>query len=75
MIKGQDLFKELKKLTSVQEKLVKDGKEFEASLLQASILQVKLLLNIRQNQVVDLNHRGVDLIKPKTRDGETHEES
>ena len=69
MIKSEHAHTELAKLEEVKKSLEKAGKHYESASLQASILAVKLLLNIRQNQVVDLTSRSVELIKPKIKNG------
>lgn len=69
MIKSEHAHTELAKLDDVRQSLEKAGKHYESALLQSQILAVKLLLNIRQNQVVDLTSRSVELIKPKAKHG------
>lgn len=65
MIKGEHLHKELTGLGDVVGQLEKAGKVYEAAMLKSNLLNTKLLLNIRQNQVAIMQHEGVELIKPK----------
>lgn len=69
MIKSEDLLKEINILEGVINKLG-HKRFYEAALLKSQILSLKLLLNIRQNQVILLSSQGVKLIKPKGRDEE-----
>lgn len=63
MLKANDLHTEITNLEKTIEALSKDGKVYESALLKSNVLQLKLLLNIRQNQVADMTARGVSLIK------------
>ena len=61
MIKGEHLHKEITNLNEVAKGL-KDP--FQHAMVQIGVLSLKLLLNIRQNQVAIMNAQGVELIKP-----------
>jgi hypothetical protein len=60
MIRAEDLYTEIEKLDAILKELVNP---FEKALIKAQILGLKLLLNIRQNQVATM--RDDQLIKPK----------
>lgn len=62
MIKGEHLHKEITAINDLQ-KTLKDP--FQKTAVQIGVLALKLLLNIRQNQVAIMNHQGIELIKPK----------
>lgn len=57
MIRSEHLHKEISRIEDYINKECDD--DFKKYLLKASVLQIKLLLNIRQNQVKDLSHQGV----------------
>lgn len=62
MLANKDLSMEIREL----EKVVDANKEknpLGAAQLKAQILLLKLMRNIRTNQVLQLNHEGVDLVK------------
>lgn len=61
MIKGEHLHKEITTLNEVAKGL---KNPFEHAMVQIGVLSLKLLLNIRQNQVAIMTAQGVDLIKP-----------
>jgi hypothetical protein len=69
-IKSEHLFKEVESIKEVAEKLESDGELFESNMLKAQTLMIKLLLNIRQNQVAIMNEQGVKLIRPRSRNEE-----
>lgn len=60
MISNKHLFEELKELEAVCKKT---DNEYERALLKSNILIVKLLQNVRTNQVLSLEGSGIDLIK------------
>lgn len=66
MIRGEHLHSEVNKLTEQAKEL----KGFEKAMIQSQTLLLKLLLNIRQNQVAIMNAQGVELVKPKAKNEE-----
>lgn len=67
MLKSEHLHDEIKSLEDLSTKLYNEGKIYEAGSIRANVLALKLLLNIRQNQVADMTARNVSLIKPSNR--------
>jgi hypothetical protein len=65
MIKGEHLHKEITEVTNIANEVKTDDK-FKYAVLKVGTLALKLLLNIRQNQVVIMTAQGVETIKPKT---------
>lgn len=65
MLKSEHLYNEVEVLDKVAKQLEADGKLYESAMLKSSLLQTKLLLNIRQNQVATMTAQGIQLIKPK----------
>jgi hypothetical protein len=63
MIKSEHLHKDITDLVAVEnsDKL----SLYEKAMLRASILNLKLLVNIRQNQVQIMNAQGVPTLKAK----------
>jgi len=60
MIKGQDLNIELKKL----DLKISKSSITNSDVVKAITLLIKLARDIRQNQVLMMKERGIDLIKP-----------
>lgn len=63
MITSQDVHAEVNTLEETIKTLEGQGKPFEAALLKAQSISIKLLLSLRQNQVKDLTLKGVNLKK------------
>jgi len=70
MLSNKDIFKEGKDAEDVRSKLESD---YEKAMLKMAILHVKLLHNIRTNQVEIMKATQVPLKEPK-KDGETTEQ-
>lgn len=56
MIRGEHLHKEINEMKAVSDELLAktEGKSFEGNVLKGITLILKMLLNIRQNQVAGL---------------------
>lgn len=72
MIKGEHLHKEITILGETA-KTSKDPLVLQKAQLTADILALKLLLNIRQNQVAIMTAQGIELIKPNRQNGAVEE--
>ena len=68
MLANADMHKEI---ALVDEHIAKEKEPVIKLILKMLTLQVKLLHDIRSNQVTDMEHRGVALIKPKRKPVET----
>jgi len=69
MLANKDLSTEIKELEKVVDKS-KEKNELGAAQLKAQVLMLKLLRNIRTNQVLIMRHEGIELIKPSRADDE-----
>ena len=67
MIKSGDLNEEIDDLKALAEEFKKDDRLYEAGVLKAMALSLKLLLNLRQNQTRIMEAQGVKLAVPKAR--------
>lgn len=65
MIRSEDLHNELVMLKTASDKLANDGKIFESCVIQAFSILIKLVLNIRQNQVNRMRQDGIKFTVPK----------
>lgn len=63
MIKSEHLHKDITELVAIEKEL---KSPYERAMLRASILNLKLLVNIRQNQVQIMTAQGVPTLKAKT---------
>ena len=63
MIKSEHLHKDIETLVNIEKNL---QSPYEQAMLRASILNLKLLVNIRQNQVQIMNAQGVPTLKAKS---------
>ena len=63
MLRSKDLNKEIEILELTLEK--GDNKAVEKGMLKSNILLLKLLRDIKRNQVLSLKQAGVELDKPK----------
>ena len=68
MIANDDLHKEL---AVFDEAIAKEKEPIVKHLLKMGSIIIKLLHNIRSNQVTDLKSRNVELVKPKGKPTET----
>lgn len=62
MLKSEHLHKDLNDLVSIEKDLTSP---FERAMVRIGILTVKLLVNIRQNQVQDMIARNIPTLKNK----------
>ena len=62
MITNKDIYKDTEYAVSIEKKVASD---FEKALLRMAIVQVKLLHNIRSNQVEIMKSQGINLKEPK----------
>lgn len=65
MIRSNDVYKEADSIDTEAKKLKADGNVFQATVLKACSVALRLLLNIRQNQVVVMKAQEIDLVQPK----------
>lgn len=63
MLQSKHLHEEITNLSNIADDLDKSNKIYESAMLRSQVLTLKLLLNIRQNQVLELQHKGVSLVK------------
>ena len=73
MLSAVDFYKEVKKY---EELILKDSitdTEYKKAVIKLSILQNKLMLNIRTNIALTMVKLGVEKVKPKIKDGEIEE--
>lgn len=68
LIKGEHLHNEINEIKKVAEELEDKGELFQANALKAHTLALKLLLNIRQNQVAIMPKD--KMIQPKIKSDE-----
>ena len=68
MISNDDLHKEM---AIIDEAIGKEKEPIVKHLLKIGSIIIKLLHNIRSNQVTDLKSRNVELVKPKGKPTET----
>lgn len=73
MIKGEHLHSDIEIIKKTGEELALEGKKYEAAVLKALTLELKLLLNIRQNQTRIMEAQGIKLIVPKGKSGSQEE--
>lgn len=64
------MHEEINSIKKVAEDLEVKGEVYEAAVLKAHTLELKLLLNIRQNQTRIMDSQGIKLITPKGRNAE-----
>jgi len=73
MIKGEHLHSEINDIKKVADDFESKGEVYEAAVLKAHTLALKLLLNIRQNQTKMMEKQGIPLIIPKGRNVSTEQ--
>lgn len=61
MLANKHLNQEIKAVEETIKKLKEQGKEFEAASLKIGTLQLKLLQNLRANDVAIMKHAGIAL--------------
>ena len=73
MISTEDLYGEIRLIEDLIQKDTITDLEFQKALLKLSILQTKLLHNMRTNTVKVMDHLKIEKVKPRKR--EEHEKS
>ena len=68
MLTNKHLNEEIHNFDKTIEELKKDGQTYEASMLKALTLDLKLQQNIRANMVKVMDHLNISLIKNEKRD-------
>ena len=74
MISTVDLYKEIKKYDDLIKQPEKIGDDdYRRAMIKVSLLNVKLLHNIRTNMVKVMEKFGIEKVKPKEKDGSVEE--
>ena len=68
MIANKDIHLEIETMEKVRDSLKDD---YQKAILKAAIIQVRLLHNVRTNQIIDMKARGVEIPSVKKNTKET----
>ena len=74
MLTNKHLSDEIKSIEDTIQKLKDEGNEFEASMLKAQTLNLKLLQNIRANIVKVMEFNKIPLVKSERTSGEKEQQ-